>query len=152
MKEMKLTKQQLQEIVDTYDMYVEGFEYYLNIDTAEVVMLNTSYGDEEDETLSEMIDEGFNEIYFEIPHRESREGYRDMVDFAETVADEKLRDSLLNVLSGDRKIFRRFKDTLSSDGSELERYYKYVEDRNLERVMYWLESIDVKVNIDGDSH
>jgi hypothetical protein len=33
MKELKLTKQQFQEIVDAYDMYVEGIESFLNIET-----------------------------------------------------------------------------------------------------------------------
>ncbi|WP_238322702.1 hypothetical protein [Gorillibacterium massiliense] len=37
MKELKLTKQQFQEIVDTYDMYIEGMESFLNIQTGEVV-------------------------------------------------------------------------------------------------------------------
>ncbi|WP_235593377.1 UPF0158 family protein [Paenibacillus sp. 32O-W] len=71
-----------------------------------------------------------------------------MVDFAETVADEELRSSLIRILSGSKKIFRRFKDALSSDGRELARYYQFVENRNRERVMDWLESIGVKAIID----
>jgi hypothetical protein len=71
-----------------------------------------------------------------------------MVDFSETVVDEKLRVRLNNVLNGGRKIFRRYKDTLSSDGRELARYYEFVEKRNRDRVMEWLESIGVKAIID----
>lgn len=88
MKELKLTKQQFQEIVDSYDMYVEEIESFLNIETGDVVTLRTFDRDEEDEELSEVIEEGFHEIYFRIPKRESDEGYTDMVDFAETVEDK----------------------------------------------------------------
>ena len=145
MKELKLTKQQFQEIVDAYDMYVEGIESFLNIETGDVVTLRTFDRDEEDEELSEIIEEGFNEIYFRIPKRESDEGYTDMVDFAETVEDKKLKSSLIHILSGGKKIFRRFKDALSSDSEQLERYYQFVEEQNRKRVSDWLESIEVKL-------
>ncbi|MFM1655826.1 UPF0158 family protein [Brevibacillus sp. B_LB10_24] len=148
MIELKLTEQQFQELVDAYDIDVEGIDNFLNIETGEVVILNTFDRDEEDEELSEAIEEGFNEIYFRIPHRESHDGYADMVDFAETVADEELRSSLIRILIGDKKIFRRFKDALSSGSSELTRYYQFVESRNRECVMDWLESIGVKAMID----
>lgn len=117
MLELKLTEQQLQEIVEIYDIYVDEIEYFLNIETGDVVMLRGFDMDEEEEQLSEAIDDGFNEIYFRFPHRASDEGYVDMVEFAETVSDEKLRARLLN------------------------------EIRNRERVMEWLESINVSVII-----
>ncbi|MEI7028385.1 UPF0158 family protein [Paenibacillus sp. y28] len=141
MRELKLTKQQLQEIVDAYDMYVEGIESFLNIETGEVVTLRTFDRDEEDEELSDIIEEGFNEIYFRLPKRESDEGYADMMDFAATIEDKKLHSMLMNILSGGKKIFRRFKDALSSDSKELERYYQFVEEQNRKRVSDWLESI-----------
>lgn len=145
MKELKLTKQQFQEIVDAYDMYVEGIESFLNIETGDVVTLRTFDRDEEDEELSEIIEEGFNEIYFRIPQRESDEGYADMVDFTETIEDKKLQSNLMHILSGGKKIFRRFKDALSSDSEQLERYYQFVEEQNRKRVSDWLESIEVKL-------
>ncbi len=145
MKELKLTKQQLQEIVDAYDMYVEGIESFLNIETGEVVMLRTFDRDEEDEELSEIIEEGFDEIYFRIPERVSDEGYADMMDFAATIEDKKLHSTLMNILSGGKRVFRRYKDTLSSDREQLERYYQFVEEQNRKRVSDWLESIEVKM-------
>lgn len=108
MKELKLTKQQLQEIVDTYDMHYDEIDTFLNIETGNVVILRTYDLEEEDEELSEVIEEGFNEVYFRIPHRESDEGYADMVDFTETIEDEKLQTALLDILSGGKRIFRRF--------------------------------------------
>ncbi len=145
MKELKLTKQQLQEIVDAYDMYIEGIESFLNIETGEVVTLRTLDRGEEDEELSEIIEEGFHEIYFRIPERVSDEGYADMMDFAATIEDTKLHSKLMSILSGGKRIFRRFKDALSSDSEQLERYYRFVEEQNRKRVSDWLESIEVKL-------
>ncbi|GAA3407781.1 hypothetical protein ACFFNY_11365 [Paenibacillus hodogayensis] len=99
----------------TYDFYVDGLDSFLNIETGDVVTLREFDRDEEDEELNEVVEEGFNEVYFRIPQRESDEGYTDMIDFAETVADEKLRSTLISVLSGGKKIFRRFKDALGAD-------------------------------------
>lgn len=143
-KEIMLTKRQFQDLIETYDLYTDEFEHYLNIDTGEIVMVNRFDRDDKDEELSEAIEEGFNEIYFRIPYRESHEGYLDMEDFADTVSNEKLRAKLFNVLTGGKKMFRRFKDALSSDAPELNRYYKFLESRNKERVMNWLESINMK--------
>lgn len=148
MKELKLTKHQLREIVDTYDMNIEGMEFFLNIETGEVVMLRTFDMDEEDEELNEIIEEGFNESFFRLPQRESVEGYRDMVDFAETVADNQLQADLMNILGGGKKVFRRFKDALSSDKLQLERYYQYVEEQNRQRVEDWFESMNWKLVIE----
>ncbi|UQZ85409.1 hypothetical protein SK3146_04698 [Paenibacillus konkukensis] len=148
MKELKLTKQQFQELVDAYDIYGDSMEAFLNIETGEVVTLRAFDRDEEDEELSEIIDEGFDDIYFQIPQRESREGFEDMVDFAKTVTDARLRTTLMDVLNGGKRIFRRFKDALASDSNEIERYYRFVEERNRIRVVDWLESIDVKVTLE----
>lgn len=147
MKELKLTEQQWKELVETYDIYVDGIEFFLNVETGEIITLRSYDMEDEDEELSEIIEEGFNEIYYRVPHRESEEGYIDMVDFTETVSNEKLRKRLNDVLIGGRKIFRRFKDTLSSDSSELQRYYAFSESRNRERVMEWLQDIGFRVEV-----
>ncbi|MFD0692605.1 UPF0158 family protein [Paenibacillus sp. GCM10027628] len=152
MKELKLTEMQWKELVETYDIYMDEIEFFLNVETGETVTLRSYDRDDEDEELSETIEEGFNEIYYRVPHRESDEGYIDMVDFTETVSDARLRKRLNDVLNGGRKIFRRFKDTLSSDSSELQRYYDFSESRNRERVMEWLQDSGFKVDIiDGSS-
>ncbi|MCM3081745.1 UPF0158 family protein [Brevibacillus invocatus] len=151
MKKLVLTERQLQELIDTYDMHMDGIEHFLNIDNGEIVMINSFDMEDEDEELSEAIEEGFNEIYFRIPSRESHEGYMDMEDFADTVPNEKLRTKLFNVLSGGKKIFRRFKDALTSDARELDRYYKFVESRNKVRILEWLESINFTVIVGKDN-
>ncbi|KIL37219.1 hypothetical protein SD71_00310 [Cohnella kolymensis] len=90
MQELKLTERQLQELIETYDMHVDGIEFFLNIETGDIVTLNSFDRDEEDQLISEIIEEAFNEIYYRMPYRESEEGYMDMFDFAETVSNEKI--------------------------------------------------------------
>lgn len=143
MKELKLTKQQFEEIVGAHEMVFEGMKSFLNIETGEVKTLGVTDGDEDDETLSDIIDEGYNEIYFKIPPKDSHEGYEDMRDFTDTVEDEALQDELFDILSGGRWIFRRFKDAL--DKEHTERYYLYLEERDCERVKAWLKSIGVQL-------
>lgn len=143
MSKLELSEQQMKELVDAYDMQVDGIDFFLNIETGETVIVNSIDPDEEDEELDELIEEGFNEVYYQVPSRESREGFRDMSDFAETVANEKLRNKLFYVLNRRKKIFRKFKDTLATDREELDRYYQFIEVRNRERVLEWLQSIGI---------
>ena len=145
MKQLKLTKHQFQEIVDVYDINMEEMEFFLNIETGEMVTLRTFDRDEEEEEMSEIIEELFNEVYFQIPERDSNEGYEDMLEFTATIADQKLKTALMQVLSGGNRIFRRFKDTLSSDRDQLERYYLFIEEQNRKRVVEWLQSINVEL-------
>ncbi|ALS27143.1 hypothetical protein IJ21_17420 [Paenibacillus sp. 32O-W] len=53
MIELKLTEQQFQELVDAYDIDVEGIDNFLNIETGDVIILNTFDRDEEDDELSD---------------------------------------------------------------------------------------------------
>ncbi|SCW76711.1 hypothetical protein SAMN04487970_104323 [Paenibacillus tianmuensis] len=64
MKELILSERQLQDLIETYDMFMDGIEHFLNIDTGEIVRINSFDMDDEDEALSETIEEGYNEVYF----------------------------------------------------------------------------------------
>ncbi|MGG1519623.1 UPF0158 family protein [Paenibacillus oryzisoli] len=139
--ELTLTQQQFTELVDTYDMYIEVFQNYLNVETGEIVTLRSDEKDPEFEELEEQVEEGFGDIYFRIPERESRDGFDDMVDFAETISNARLQEELYRALNGGKRVFRRFKDTLSDDRQELERYYAFVHERNRTRMIEWLADI-----------
>jgi hypothetical protein len=65
-----------------------------------------------------------------------------MVDFAETVADGRLRELLLVALCG-KGAFRRFKDVLSSYLREREQRFSFKEEQMMERVKEWLKDIGV---------
>nr|WP_306812989.1 UPF0158 family protein [Paenibacillus soyae] len=145
---LKITERQLQELVEAYDMNVDGIEHYLNVETGDVEILNTLDMDEEDERLSWRIEEQLDEVYYQVPHKESYEGYEDMSKFADTVDDEKLREKLYHILNGGKKVFRRYKDALSSDATAVKRYYKFVEERDRERILEWLRAESIEAMIE----
>jgi hypothetical protein len=73
----------------------------------------------------------------------SRDGYRDMVDFAATVVDVGLAGRLDIALHG-RGAFGRFKDVLARQPGELERWFVFAEDRRRGRARAWLAQHGLK--------
>jgi hypothetical protein len=67
----------------------------------------------------------------------SRDAYRDMADFIETVRNEDRADLLSVAISG-RGAFRRFKDLLARWPGELERWYAFSDERQRGRARAWL--------------
>jgi hypothetical protein len=67
----------------------------------------------------------------------SRDGYRDMVLFIQTVTDAERADRLDIATSG-RGAFRRFKDVLARWPGELDRWYALSEERQRGRARWWL--------------
>ena len=67
----------------------------------------------------------------------SRPGFRDMAEFLETVADERLAARLDRALGG-RGPFRRFKDELADVPDELARFHRFTDDRRRGRARQWL--------------
>ena len=130
----------------------EGIYGYIDRETGEVligcqdapleILLN-----EEDENYEELEAE-FDLRYLPIPQEGSRDSYQDMVDFIETVADERLRD-LLEVAIQGRGAFGRFKDVLRrlEYESERDRWFAFSEKCEYGRVVEWLiaEGFNVEV-------
>jgi hypothetical protein len=67
-----------------------------------------------------------------------------MEDFIATLADNHLVDLLVVAISG-RGAFRRFKDVLLNYPAERERWFRFKNDLMRQRVLEWLEDIDVEL-------
>lgn len=67
----------------------------------------------------------------------SRPGFRDMVEFLEAVADERLASRLDRALGG-RGAFRRFRDELADAPDELARFHRFTDDHRRGRARHWL--------------
>ncbi len=119
-------------------------EYYLDLETGEILFLSDYMDDEETEKLRDKIDEESSR-YEQIPKVESHEGYEDMQDFIATVEDEHLTE-LLDVAINGKGAFRRFKDVLLGYPEERERWFKLKDDRTQERALEWLDDIDVTLS------
>ena len=67
----------------------------------------------------------------------SGDGYRDMEDFIASISDPGRADQLSIAIDG-RGAFRRFKDTLARWPDELERWYRFSDERCRGRARQWL--------------
>ena len=80
----------------------------------------------------------------EVPRPEPGEGYRDMVDFIDTVDDATLR-AMLSVAVRGPGAFRRFKDVLLEFPGERDRWFEFKDGRTRGRLEEWLEGEGVQV-------
>jgi Uncharacterised protein family (UPF0158) len=85
------------------------------------------------------VEQYYGMSYIAIPKADSRENYRVMEDFIETVADQRFQAQLAYAIQG-RGAFRRFKDALFTHPDERERWFAFNTARVRERMLTWLEA------------
>ncbi len=125
------------------DNYYEH-EYFLDLETGEILFISEYMDDEETVRLRERLEEDFDR-YERIPGTGSQEGYEDMADFIDTVANERLAELLAVAING-KGAFRRFKDVLLGYPAERERWFRFKDDRMRERAIEWLDDIEVTLS------
>ena len=91
-----------------------------------------------------LVETRFGERFIRVPAQESRDGYRDMADFAEAIGDKHLQD-LFFVALNEKGAFRRFKDVLGDYPDEREQWFKFSEEKAKQRVLDWLEAEEIEV-------
>jgi hypothetical protein len=92
----------------------------------------TGFGDEE---AGEDLDD--SERWLPVPALDSREGWRDMRDFAVTCADPALAEDVLGAITG-RGAFSRFRRALDDHPDHIRRWRDFREDRRTGRARSWL--------------
>jgi len=112
-------------------------ESWLDTETGEIHSLDFDMDPEEREEIADRIEDAPIDRYVRIDRIESWEEYDDMVEFTETVEDERLRKKLEVALNG-RGAFRRFKDVLLNYPKERERWFAFKDKRTKERMLEWL--------------
>jgi hypothetical protein len=90
------------------------------------------------------VEQGYGQHYIAVPTADTREDYRAMRDFIETVANPLLRSQLAYAIQG-RGAFRRFKDILLVHLDERERWFAFSAARVRERVLVWLAEERIEV-------
>lgn len=133
MEDKKLLRVDLDELCSAMEDSSYEHEYYLDLETGEILFLSEYGDDKETEKLRDRIDDK-PERYERIPKVESYEGYRDMEDFIATVEDEHLAE-LLEVAINGKGAFRRFKDVLLHYPEERERWFRFRDERMQEKAM-----------------
>ncbi len=118
---------------------------YLDMKTGEIIQIFDDIMDsDEKELLDDKVEEGFGERYITIPNAESHEGYKDMEDFIGTVKEVKLKEKLYDAIAR-KGAFRRFKDVLNYYPEERERWFKFKNEKIMERVNEWLENEGIEI-------
>lgn len=128
---------------DLLEYFEEGsyeVQHFLDIEKGEIITLMEW---DEDEKLREEIESG-GERYILLPEQDSRTGYRDMVDFTETVEDQNLQEKLWIALDG-KGAFRRFKDVLYNYPEERERWFKFQYEKKKSRLLKWLKDEEIEI-------
>jgi len=118
-------------------------DYYLDLETGEILFVSDYTGEEKTEKLKDRIEEGYGR-YEQIPKAEPHEGYEDMGDFIATVKDQHLAE-LLEVAIDGKGAFRRFKDVLTHYPEERERWFRFKDNRMEQRALEWLDDIGVSL-------
>mgnify|MGYP000922518880 FL=1 len=141
MDEKRALKIDLEDLCLAMENSSYDLDYYLDLETGEVIFISDYMDDANLEELKDRIDEN-PDRYEPIPKAESSEDYDDMVDFISTVEDEHLVE-LLEVAIDGKGAFRRFKDVLARYPEEKERWYRFKNERMKERAISWLEDIGI---------
>lgn len=135
----------LQELCFIFEDSSSEHRSYLDLETGEIIRIFDDITDsDEKEELDDKVEEGFGERYITIPNAESYDGYQDMEDFIETEKEVKLKEKLYNAIAR-KGAFRRFKDVLNSYPKERERWFKFKDEKVMERVNEWLEEEGVEI-------
>ena len=116
-------KVNLMDVIDAIDTINEDETYFYSIQDEEIVYV---LEDEEDD-----------EFFIPLPTKEEVNDYQNMVNFTETIEDDKKRDWFENAIRG-KGAFRRFRATLERFGMETA-WYDYLEASHRELAIEWCE-------------
>jgi cellulose biosynthesis protein BcsQ len=141
MQNKKTLKIDLDELCSAMSDSSYEHEYYLDLETGEIIFLSEHTDDEEIGEPKDKIDKE-PDRYEQIPKLESHEAYKEMQDFITTVKDERLV-ALLKVAINGKGAFRRFKDVLLDYPEERERWFQFKGAKEQKRALEWLDDIEV---------
>lgn len=142
MAELRELKIDMADLKSFFDDASGLADYYLNIETGEIEF------DSEDDKFERIGDDGESpydddERYLRVPHGDSREGYKDMEAFIETIEDSRIQDTLYVAIDGSGA-FARFKSVLYRYPNEQKRWFDFKDKRLARRVVAWLKSHGIK--------
>ena len=116
-------KVNLLDVIDAIDTINEDETYFYSIQDEEIVYA---------------LDDGADEEFFiPLPTKQEVNDYQNMVNFTESIEDDKKRDWFENAIHG-KGAFRRFRATVERFGMETE-WYDYLEACHRELAIEWCE-------------
>jgi len=146
-KEIKIDSEKF---INALEDHSDSFEYYLDLENGNVViLLRDSFEDELEEDSVDLdgynreIVEGDPDRFIFISPIKSDESFDIMEDFTSTLPDDLIKDKLSSALSK-RKPFRHFKDELYDFPEVQKEWYKFHEEEMKKIACEWLKAYDIK--------
>ena len=131
----------LTELVEIWSMGNDESFYYLNTETGQLEYYWPD-GDMGDLDIEDLLN---NPVWIELPHDDSRTGYRDMAAFVEQLENQAIAQALTRAITG-KGAFRRFKDVLMKYPQVRESWFAFQMERIKARVQEWLAEHDLEVD------
>jgi hypothetical protein len=129
--------------VNLLDEFVNNEESLVNISLTLQARSDLSETDREQLMDAARVEVDIANRYQMIPKQDSRDGYRDMQEYIESLEDEHLCE-LLEVAIQGSGAFRRFKDTISRFPEAQANWFKFREEREQQRRLDWFASIGIE--------
>lgn len=123
---------------DAFENNAPNVRSYLHLETGEVLRAVDGLADPA--MLAKVVSDP---LYLHVEPVSSRQQYRWMESFIETVEDPALRRKLYACIDG-KGAFRRFKDALMQASLERERWFTYRSDRIQTCIRAWLKAHEVE--------
>ena len=143
MEERKVLKVDMGQLVWAMNDGSIDFEYYLDMETGEIILVGDDFIDmEELYAASEAIEEEEAERYRYIDKTDSWDAYKDMERFIITVEDKRLRELLIVAIDG-RGAFRRFRKVIWEHPEEKIRWSEFKDRSDMQRALEFLDCIGV---------
>jgi len=138
----------LDELTQVFEFSSDEMTHYLNIETGKVAMYSNLTGGfdehgEEIKNANAFADPKYVEIWGIHPY----EVFRDMENFVETLADGLLKERLKAILTA-RSAFHRFKEELTKNPGEHQRWLVFKKECCLKRIYDWLDDNDLEIERD----
>jgi hypothetical protein len=127
-----------------------SMEFYLDLETGEVIPGGLDEFDEDDEEYQELAAMVDNPRYLMVSPVSSDTAWRWMEEFTEAVEDSEARRSLRTAIEG-RRPFRRFKDELDAFPKLRKAWFAFEQMRQLEEARDWLALVGVEAELVMDS-
>ncbi len=157
------------------DTVRDAFDYFLDRETGEIIILSEDIIKKAQEILEESYDDDIGDFedvevekvpvipewmedeielaldifiyekerYARIPERNHKYGYNTMKEFALTLEDDTLKQTLLGLLDG-KNAFRRFKDALGQYPKERKLWYGFNAKAARNEIAAWLKTIGLE--------
>ena len=142
MKPIKIDASELLDLLEEHSGFRTG---YIDKQTGEILVTFEDYDESEQEEILERISNDWDR-YLQIEPIGSREGFRIMERFVESLPDGQNRNLLFKVLSW-KKPFSNFKSALCDMGDLREQWFNFHDTALRKLAAEWLESEEVEAEL-----